>query len=179
MITEEQKRFILLFIFDGERDADRTCTELGIRPSTARSWFRDAEFQKSMREAEAYKLRVMGYGGLFALEDTMAIAHSDISQVQATEEGLGALPRHVRIAIKSVEFALGVRSNGDTFVYPKKVTMHDKAWALQKAAEWFEVAKLVQAGGIKSQDEAKPIAGLIVRPPITREEAEAEELLKD
>lgn len=179
MITDEQKTFILLFLFDGERNADTTCAELGVRPSTARAWFKDAEFQKAMREAEAYKLRIMGYSAMFVMEDTLAIAHSDIGKVQLADgQGLADLPRHVRIGIKSVKFKSAVDVEGKVTTYISEVTMRDNAWALQKAAEWFDVASLVKNGGIKSENEAKPLAGLIVRPPISREEAEAEELLR-
>lgn len=179
MITEQQKTFILLFIFDAERNADHACTELGIRPSVARSWFKDTNFQKAMRDAEAFKLRIMGYSAAFVMEDTLAIAHSDIGKVQLAEgQSLEDLPRRVRIGIKSVKFKSAIDAQGKVVTYISEVTMRDNAWALAKAAEWFEVEKIVKNGGVMSEDDKKPIAGLIVRPPISREEAEAEELLK-
>jgi hypothetical protein len=178
-ITEEQRRFLVLFVMDGEYNLQRTCNELGIRPSVATAWFRDPAFQKTLKQAQSGKLAALGYGALLTLEDTLAIAHSDISQVEVAEDGLQALPRHVRVAIKTVEFGVIVSPDGNSRVYPKKVTMHDKAWALQKAGEWFQVADQIKNGGVQTDDGAKRIGGLVVRPPITPEQAEAEELLKE
>lgn len=178
-ITEEQRRFVLLFITDGERDLFRTCSQLAIRPSVAQTWFRDPGFQKLMKQAQAARLAYMGYDALFVMEDILSIAHSDISKVQVAQgEGLDSIPRHVRVAIKTVEFAIGIRADGSDFIYPKKIVMHDKAWALQKAAEWHNVAEMVRNGGVQAEDGPKRIAGLVVRPPITKDEAEGEELLK-
>lgn len=178
-VTEEQRRFILLFITDCERDLFRTCSQLAIRPSVAQSWFRDQGFQKVMKQAQAMRLATMGYDALFVMEDILSIAHSDIAKVQVAQgEGLDSIPRHVRIAIKTVEFGLGVKADGETFIYPKKIVMHDKAWALQQAAEWHNVAEMVRNGGVQPDDGPKRLAGLVVRPPITKDEAEGEELLR-
>lgn len=178
-ITDDQRTFILCFVVDGEYDLGRTCTQLGFRPSKVHAWFRDKGFQAALKQTQAAKLQAMGYGALLAMEDTLGIAHSDISQVSAgADEGLSALPRHVRIAIKTVEYAIGFKANGDHFTYPKKIVMHDKSWALLKAAEWFQVAEVVRNGGIQADDGVKRAAGLVVRPPITKEDSEAEELLR-
>jgi hypothetical protein len=178
-ITEEQRRFILLFITDGERDLFRTCSQLAIRPSVAQSWFREQGFQKTLKQAQAMKLATMGYDALFVMEDILAIAHSDIAKVQVVQgEGLDSIPRHVRVAVKTVEFGIGVKADGEVFTYPKKIVMHDKAWALQKVAEWHDVAAMVRNGGVQPDDGPKRLAGLVVRPPITKDEADGEELLK-
>lgn len=177
-ISEDQKRFVIYFVTDGEYDLSATCAATGVRASTAMQWFRQPAFQTAVKQAQSAKLTVRGYGALMTMEDTLAIAHSDISQVQHGDDGLRALPRHIRVAIKTVEFGVGIRADGSEFIYPKKVVMHDKAWALQQAAEWFTVAETVKNGGIAADDSAKRVAGLVVRPPITKDEADGEELLK-
>lgn len=178
-VTDEQARFLMYFVLDGEYDLHITCNALGIRISHANAWFRDPKFQAELKKYNRAKLTRMGYGDLRTLEDVLAIAHSDISQVKVDADGLEGLPRRVRIAIKSVAFGVIVQPDGSSITYPKKVTMHDKAWALQRAAEWFKVEDAVKNGGVNEDDSAKRVAGLVVRPPLTPEQAAEPDLLAE
>jgi hypothetical protein len=189
MLSDTQKRFILMFVEDGDFNFGVTCNRLGIRQSEAMRWFNDSEFQDAKEKAHQMLLRRMGYGQLLAMQDTLAVAHSDITQILGiTDDGmkiqdLEALPRRLRVAIKSIEcgvaFTVDAKGEPKTVVYPKKITMHDKLAALAKVSEWFDVAGSEAAKGkAASEDGPKRISGLVVRPPITEDEAEGEKLLE-
>jgi hypothetical protein len=181
MLSNSQKRFIGLFVLDGERDFVKTCAQLGIRPSEARGWFAEDGFKRKLRDAEWSVMLASGYGPMATMNDTLAIAHSDISQVACVGGDLSQLPRNVRIAIKKVRFGVAVTPDGKAVTYPKEVEMHPKEWALKQAAEWFGVAETPEAKQSQAttgEDGPKRISGLIVRPPLTREDKEIEDILK-
>lgn len=180
-LSPEQRQFISLFVMDGEYDLQKSCLPLGVRPSEAYAWFRDPFFQQQLRAAEGVMLLAMGYGPMRVMRDTLAIAHSDISQVDAfVEGGIASAPRHVRVAIKSVKYGVAIGADGKAVPYVKELQMHDKAWALKQAGEWYSVAESPEAKAAqatKAEDGPKRISGLVVRPPLTDEEKEMEDLL--
>lgn len=129
-------------------------------------------------------LRRLGYGPMLALEDMHAIAHSDITKIitdvdgKITVEALSELPRNQRIAIKSVKCGVGLDKDGQPFIYPKEIVMHDKMAALSKVAEWHNVAEHEAVKGAQTAaDGPKRITGMVVRPPVTIDVAEGEKLL--
>ena len=183
-LTALQREFILVFVSDGEYDLLTTCNAVGVRPSEALAWFRDDKFQAAKRRYEGAQLAAMGYGPLRVVRDTLAIAHSDIRQVQAVNGDLSSLSPDVARAIKKVEFKGAYDEKSGQFVtYPSKVEMHDKSWALKQAAEWYGVAEapeVKKATETGAEDDSGPrrISGLIVRPPLTQEERDLEDMLK-
>lgn len=188
-LTSIQRDFIVLFIEDF--DFKVTCNTLGIRQQEALRWLNDIEFQRARDAAHMAKLRILGYGPLLVIEDTLAIAHSDITKIIGMDDGeitmqkLSELPRRHRVAIKSIE--CGVAFNPETgkpTVYPKKITMHDKSPKLVEAAEWFEAAEheAVKAR-VAVSDGPKRISGLMIEliDPAAEEaiRLETEKLLED
>ena len=155
---------------------------MGLRPTEARLWFKITEFQAELRRCQHAKMLSMGYGSSLVMEDTLAIAHSHISTVQAVDGDLSTLPRHVRVAIKKVKFKVAADiGTGKAVVYPAEVEMHDKSWALRQAAEWFAVKEspeAKQAQATQDDNGPKRITGLVVRPPLTYEDKELEDLLR-
>lgn len=186
MISRTQQLFILCFIGDGDYDFNASCTSLGIRPSEAAPWFGDKDFHKSLKQAQMAKLARLGYGPMLVIEDTLGIAHSDITKIMdhddsgLTVQALNELPRAQRVAIKSVEFGVAMPLDGTPYVYPKKITMHDKMAALAKAAEWYQVDQHegVKEGEIIKDEGPKRISGLVVRPPVSQDVAEGEKMLE-
>jgi hypothetical protein len=182
MLSLDQRQFLYLFVLDGEYDLVKTAASMGLRPTEARGWFKDQVFQAELRRAQHAKMLSMGYGSSLVMEDTLAIAHSDISAVQAIEGDLSTLPRHVRVAIKKVKFKVATDiGSGKAVVYPAEVEMHEKSWALRQAAEWFAVKESPEAKNAQAtQDDSGPkrITGLVVRPPLTYEDKEIEDLLR-
>lgn len=181
MLSLDQRQFLYMFVLDGEYDLVKTCQALGMLPSATRGWFRDQAFQAELRRAQHAKMMSMGYGASLVMEDTLAIAHSDISSVQAIEGDLSTLPRHVRIAIKKVKFKASTDLQGRVTIYPAEVEMHEKSWALKQAGDWFGVKESPEAKAAQAttnDDGPKRITGLVVRPPLTYEDKELEDILK-
>lgn len=182
-LTTLQREFILVFVSDGAYDLLSSCNAVGVLPSEAIRWFQNDEFQAAKRRYEGAQLAAMGYGPLRVVRDVLAIAHSDIRDIQAIDGDPSSLPPDVARAIKKIEFKTAQRLDGELFTYPSKVEMHDKAWALKQAAEWYgvgeapEVKKATETG---AEDEGgqRRITGLIVRPPLTKDERELEDMLK-
>lgn len=182
-----QRRFIALFVSDGTYDLMTTCAASGVLPSKAMEWFRDDGFQAAIRRYEGAQLAAMGYGPLRVIRDTLAIAHSDITQAlplgpdgEFTVRDLSALPRDVRVTVKKVKMGVAIGTDGRAVVYPKEVEMHDKTWALKQASEWFDVSEapeVKKAQAVKGEDGPRRISGLVVRPPLTKEEKDVEDLL--
>lgn len=179
MISAEQRKFIHLFVIDGEFDWVGTCRTLGFVPSQVMPWFRDDAFQAELRKYQGGVMAMMGYGPLLAMQDTLAIAHSDISQAAAYSHDLASAPRHVRVAVREVEMGVAI-VDGKAVPYAKKIKMHDKAWALKQAADWYSVGEapeVKKAQATTADDGPKRIAGLIVRPPLTQDEKDIEDML--
>ncbi len=184
-LTDQQREFLVVFLSDGEFDLLTSCKAMGILPSKATAWFKDEEFQAAKRKYEAAQLSALGYGPLRTMRDTLAIAHSDIRDVQAINGDISSLPPDVAKAIKKIEFKTTFNEKTQQFVtYPSKVEMHDKTWALKQVAEWFkvdespEVKQAAQSGTEDDDSGPKRISGLVVRPPLTKEERDVEDLLK-
>lgn len=190
MISEKQQLFILAFLYDANLDFNQACVTVGVLPSVARLWFASDAFLKAKETAHKQKLALLGYGPLLAIEDTLAIAHSDITRIQQMDadgrivlRDLADLPRRDRIAIDYIEYGVAFRKDGDgldqPYIYPKKIKMKDKAWAMQRVAEWYDVANHEFFRTSTNIDEGpKRIAGLVVRPPLTIDEWEGEKLLE-
>lgn len=181
-LTKLQRQFLVLFVQDGEYDLLTTCQATGILPSLAMEWFATDAFQAQLRRYEGAQLAAMGYGPLRVMRDTLAIAHSDITQIQAVEGDITQLPRHVKIAIKKIKFGVVTTIDGKAMTYPKEVEMHDKAWALKQAADWYQIGEtpeVQKARATSADDGPKRITGLIVRPPLTQAEKDAEDLETD
>jgi hypothetical protein len=180
-LTAKQREFLVLFVSDGMYDLMTTCSASGVLPSEAHRWFADDAFQAAKRKYEAAQLSAMGYGPLRTMRDIHDIAHSDISEVQAVGGDLSSLPRRVRNAIKKVKFKTAVGVDGVPIVYPCEVEMHDKSWALKQLAEWYDVANTPEVAKTKETEGddngPKRIAGLVVRPPLTSEERDIEDIL--
>lgn len=181
MLTVEQRRFLTLFVTDGEFNLMTTCQATGIVPSIAIVWFRDDAFQKALRQYEHAQLLAMGYGPLRVMRDTLDIAHSDISEVMAYAANLHEAPRRIRVAVKKVKMGVAV-VDGRAVPYCKEIEMVGKEWALKQAAEWYNVGeapevKAAQAT-VTTDDGPKRITGLVVRPPLTKDEKEIEDMLK-
>ena len=175
-----QREFILMFVSDGEYDLMTTCSAVGVLPSEALGWFRSDEFQGAIRKYEGAQMAAMGYGPLRVIRDTLAIAHSDIGDIQAIGGDLSTLPRHVRVAIRKVKFKAATTMGGEVVTYPAEIEMHSKEWALKQAAEWFTVQdapEVKKAAATDAEDGPKRIAGLIVRPPLSKDERDLEDLL--
>lgn len=180
-LTRLQTEFIALFVMDGEYSLHSTCASLGVRPSEAHLWFRDKGFQKALRTYEHAQLRAMGYGPLRAVREMLALAHSNIGDVQAIEGDLMSLPWHVRAAIKKIEFSIAQRLDGTLYTYPKKIEMHDKFGPLKQVAEWAGVGEAPEVKEVhETGDDSGPrrITGLTVRPPLTSDDRDVEDLLK-
>lgn len=181
-LSVDQKRFIHLFVLDGEYNLLTTCHAVGVLPSVAMTWFRQQEFQAAVRAAEGIILQTMGIGPLRVIRELMAIGFSNIVDVTLGEEGgLGHLPRHISAAVKSIKNGCAVGPDGKPYVYAKEIVLHDKAGALKQLAEMFNVKESPEvkaAQATQGDDGPKRITGLVVRPPLTREEKEIEDLLK-
>lgn len=184
-LTDQQREFLLVFLSDGEFNLMTSCNAIGVLPSKAMMWFKDDEFQAAKRSYEAAQLSALGYGPLRTMRDTLAIAHSDIRDVQAIDGDISSLPPDVARAIKKIEFKTAFNEKTQQLVtYPSKVEMHDKTWALKQAADWFkvddspEVKRAAQSGAEHDDSGPKRISGLVVRPPLTKEERDIEDLLK-
>ena len=182
-LTKLQREFLKVLVSDGEFDILATCNIVGCLPSEVKGWHLDDAFLAARRRYENAQLTLLGYGPLRAVRDTLAIAHSDIRQVQAIDGDLNSLPRDVAVAIKKIEFKHAEDKNGNIYTYPAKVEMHDKAWALKQAAEWFDVGEapeVKKASETGAEDDSGPrrITGLVVRPPLTKEDRELEDMLK-
>lgn len=177
-LTTRQRQFLAIFVSDGEYNLLATCRDAGVLPHEAMEWFQNDAFQVALRKYDGAQLAAMGYGPLRVVRDVLDIAHSDIGEIQAVTT-LAELPRRVRTAIKKAKFKSMVIDD-KLITYPSEIEMHDKAWALKQAAEWFDVANSPEvqkhASTAKSDGPAR-IAGLIVRPPLTDDEKDMEDLI--
>lgn len=177
-LTPRQRHFLAIFVSDGEYNMLSTCRDAGVLPNEALSWFQDDAFLVALRKYDGAQLAAMGYGPLRVIRDVLDIAHSDIGEIQGTAS-ISELPRRVRTAIKKAKFKAMVIDE-QLVSYVSEVEMHDKAWALKQAAEWFDVANTPEVqkhGSTAKNDGPARIAGLIVRPPLTDEEKDIEDLL--
>lgn len=190
-LTSDQKRFAVIFAGDGEYNLRAASADVGIPPSTALKWFQDDEFKAEVRRVEYAMLAAAGYGPMMAYRDTLALAHSDITEVFPSDDSgrlvvrdLASLPRRVRIAIKKIKTGVAIDGNGEVMVYPKEIEMYGKEGALRQIVELYELEKapeVLATRAIGEADDTGPrrIAGLIVRPPLTHQEKQEEDLLGD
>ena len=180
MVSPIQREFIAFFVSDGEGNLMQTCAAIGIVPSLALPWFGDEGFQRELRRYEGAQLAATGYGPLRVIRDTLDIAHSDISEVLSYAADLQNAPRRVRIAVKKIKMGVAW-VNEKPVPYAKEIEMVGKEWALKQAAEWYNVSEAPEvkaAQATDANDGPKRISGLVVRPPLTKEEKEIEDLLK-
>lgn len=182
MLSEDQKRFIHLFVLDGEYNLIQTCCPLGLRPSVAMTWFREQAFQTALRKAEGVVLATMGLGPLRIIREMMALATSNIVDVTLDDDGgMTHLPRHITAAVKSVKNGAMLRPSGELVVYPKEIVMHDKAGPQKYLADMLAVSEAPEVKATQAttgEDGPKRITGLVVRPPLTREDKDIEDLLR-
>lgn len=181
-LTYDQTTFIRSFVGDGAYSFYEACSDCGCAPSTVLKWFANAEFMTALRTAERQALQVEGFGPMRVVRELMAIAFSDVTEVRTTDGRLDELPRRVRASIRKVEFKTDQNIvTGELVPYVKKVEMYDKVPALRLLAEWYRIAESpeVKATQQVKEDDSGPrrITGLVVRPPLSIEEKEIEDLL--
>lgn len=181
-LTYDQKTFIRVFVGDGSYNFYEACAECGLPPSKVLKWFDSAEFLAALRAVERQSLQVEGFGPMRVVRELMAIAFSDVTEVRTTNGNLDQLPRRVRASLKKVEFKTDQNIvTGELVPYIKKVEMYDKTPALRLLAEWYRIAESpeVKATQQVTEDDNAPrrITGLVVRPPLSIEEKEIEDLL--
>lgn len=177
-VTPLQREFLIIFVTDGEYNLLSTCQAVGLLPSQVLPWFSDDQFLSQLRKTDGAHLAAMGYGPLRVVRDVLDIAHSDIGEIQGVGS-IADLPRRVRTAIKKAKFKTVV-INEVPVPYVAEIEMHDKAWALKQAAEWYDVAnapEVQKQASTGAKDGPARIAGIIVRPPLTKEEKDMEDLL--
>jgi hypothetical protein len=180
MLSTSQRSFLAIFVTDGEFNLMSTCQAVGILPSEALAWFRDDEFQSGLRRYEHAQLQAMGYGPLRVMRDTLDIAHSDVTEALQYASEIERAPRRVRIAIKKIKLHAIPMPDGSLQTYVKEIEMVGKEWALKQAAEWFNVAEtpeVKKASQTNADDGPKRITGMVIRPPITSEEKQIEDML--